>query len=188
LRARTETAYDELGPERAHALLARRDPEAAAAIHPNDRRRVVRALELGALGASLAPERDRLWTEEYRHPTLLVGLDVARDELARRIETRTREMWERGAEEEARAALRRPLSTQARQAIGLREVEQGLAREEAIASVVRRTRAYARRQRVWLRRIPGLVSVEAARPPAEVADAVLEMARARERLPADGGR
>ena len=188
LRARTEAVYDDLGPESAHALLAGLDPAAAVAIHPNDRRRVVRALELHELGRSLAPDRDRLWATEYRHATLLVGLEVPRDELVRRIEARTREMWDRGADAEAGAALARPLSTQARQAIGLSEVERGLPREEAIASVVARTRAYARRQRVWLRRIPGRVSVDAARPPAEVADAVLEMARARERLPADGGR
>ena len=184
LRASLEELYDALGAERAHRLLSERDPAAAAAVHPNDRRRVVRALELNARGASLQPARDRLWSEDARHPTLAFGLDAAPAALAARIERRAREMFDRGAEAEARAALAGRLSVQARQIIGLREVEAGLPREEAIASVARRTRAYARRQRTWMRRMAGLVSLPADRPPGELADAILEMARARERLPA----
>ena len=52
------------------------DPEAAAAVHPNDRRRVVRALELAESGASLRSGRNRLWTDETRHPTVVFGLDL----------------------------------------------------------------------------------------------------------------
>lgn len=184
LRVSFESLYDELGADRAHALLAERDAPAAAAVHPNDRRRVVRALELHAVGGSLQPARDRLWSEETRRPALIVGLAVDPTVLATRIERRTREMFDRGAEPEARAALAGPISMQARQIIGLREVAAGLSREEAIASVVQRTRAYGRRQRTWMRRLPGLVSLPADRPTGELADAILEMARARERLPA----
>ena len=60
-------------PEEAHAALERLDPGAAARVHPNDRRRVIRALELTDLGASLAPAEDALWKADARHPTLLVG-------------------------------------------------------------------------------------------------------------------
>src|SRR5881227_811242 len=60
-RERLERLYDRLGSERAHELLAERDPGAAAAVHANDRRRVVRALELAEAGASLRPAEDRLW-------------------------------------------------------------------------------------------------------------------------------
>src|SRR5439155_1521411 len=80
----------------AHAALAQRDPAAAAAVHPNDRRRVVRALELADAGASLRPDRDRLWSGATRHPTLIVGLQVPREELLRRIEERTRAMLRGG--------------------------------------------------------------------------------------------
>src|SRR4029077_6188929 len=76
--------YDRVGPEAAHAVLAERDPGAAAAVHPNDRRRVVRALELADAGSSLRPGRDRLWAAETRRPTLVVGLEVPREELSRR--------------------------------------------------------------------------------------------------------
>jgi tRNA dimethylallyltransferase len=186
-RARWEHAYDELGPEAAHAALAERDPEAASRIHPNDRRRVVRALELAEAGASLVPHEDRLWGDDMRHPTLLVALDVPMDVLERRIEERTRRMLERGAEAEARRALAGPISSTARTIFGLDELA-GLPRDEALEALVRRTRRYAAYQRKWMRRIPGLVSLPADRPPGEVADAILEMARPRQRLPAGPAR
>jgi tRNA dimethylallyltransferase len=182
-RARWERAYDELGPAAAHEALAERDPEAASRIHPNDRRRVIRALELADVGASLAPREDRLWSDDVRHPTLLVALDVPMDALERRIEERARRMLERGAEAEARRALARPISSTARTIYGLGELSE-LPPDEALAALVRRTRRYAAYQRKWMRRIPGLVSLPADRPPGEVADAILEMARPRQRLSA----
>jgi tRNA dimethylallyltransferase len=182
-RERWEQAYDELGPTAAHELLAEQDPQAAARVHPNDRRRVVRALELSAGGASLAPRDGRLWSDDVRHPTLLVGLDVPMDVLEARIDERTRTMFERGAGEGARHTLSGPASSTARTIHGLVEVAT-LSPEEAIRALVRRTRRYAAYQRKWMRRIPGLVSLPADRPPGEVADAILEVARARQRLPA----
>ena len=181
-RARWERAYDELGPAAAHEALAERDPDAASRIHPNDRRRVVRALELAQAGASLAPSEDRLWSDDVRHPTLLVALDVPMEVLDRRIEERARTMLERGAEAEARCALAGPISSTARTIYGLDELAE-LPPDEALGALVRRTRRYAAYQRKWMRRIPGLVSLPADRPPGEVADAILEMARPRQRLP-----
>ena len=183
-RERWERVYERVGPERAHELLAARDPDAAAAVHANDRRRVVRALELAEAGFSLKPARDRLWTEEMRLPTVVFGLDLPPDVLARRIEERTRRMFERGVEEEVRQALAAgPISATARNVHGLREVAE-LPREEAIAALGVRTRRYAAYQRKWMRRIPGLVTVRADRAPGVVADEILEVARARQRLPA----
>src|SRR5207302_543125 len=63
-RARWERIYDERGGAHAHEHLAEVDPAAAAAVHPSDRRRVVRALELAEVGASLVPDADRLWAGE----------------------------------------------------------------------------------------------------------------------------
>jgi tRNA A37 N6-isopentenylltransferase MiaA len=85
-------------------------------------------------------------------------------------------MVERGAEEEARRALAGPISATARTIHGLRDFAE-LPREEAVEALVRRTRRYAAYQRKWMRRIPGLVSVPADRPPDEVADEILEVAR-----------
>src|SRR3954447_20001438 len=73
-RERLERLYDRLGGEQAHALLATRDPAAAGVVHANDRRRVVRALELAEAGSSLRPGEDRLWSDHTRHSTLIVGL------------------------------------------------------------------------------------------------------------------
>jgi tRNA dimethylallyltransferase len=182
-RARVERLYERLGPERAYELLAERDPVAAARVHANDRRRVVRALELYEAGESLAPAKDRLWANEMRHPTFVFGLDLPREELAARIADRTRAMFERGAEEEARRALAGPLSETARHVMGLRELAE-LPRDEAVAALEQRTRRYAAYQRKWMRRIPGIVSLPADRPAGEIADEILEVARARQRLPA----
>lgn len=181
-RERWERRYDAAGAAATHAELAARDPAAAAAVHPNDRRRVVRALELVEAGASLHPGDDRLWSERTRRPTLLVGLDVPVDLLAARIDERTHAMLARGAREEARRALAGPLSRSAGQMIGLHEFGE-LPDDEAIAAVALRTRRYAAYQRKWMRRIPDLVSVDASGTPREIADAVLEVARSRQRLP-----
>jgi tRNA dimethylallyltransferase len=185
MRERLERLYDRVGGERAHELLAERDPGAAEVVHPNDRRRVVRALELVEAGSSLRPSEDRLWAGETRYPTLIVGLELPRDELRRRIEARTRLMFERGVEEEVRAALAGAISKTARHIHGLREIAE-LPRDEALEAMIVRTRRYAVYQLRWMRRIPGIVSLDAQRPPGELADAILEMARSRERLPARG--
>jgi tRNA dimethylallyltransferase len=173
-RERFEGLYDELGAERAHELLAERDPEAAAAVHPNDRRRVVRALELAEAGRSLRPEEDRLWSGETRHPTVIFGLDVPQEELARRIEKRTRAMFEHGVEDEVRHALAGPISASARTIHGLSDVAE-LPREEAIEALTARTRRYAAYQRKWMRRIPGLVPIDANQPPGRVAEEILSL-------------
>jgi tRNA dimethylallyltransferase len=183
VRARWEEIYDRLGPERAYSTLAERDPKAAAGLHPNDRRRVVRALELTELGSSLRPESDRLWTADTRHPTLVFGLEVPREVLFERIEQRARRMLDEGVAEEARAALAWPVSSTAVHALGLRDVAD-LPPEEALAALTLRTRRYAAYQRKWMRRIPGLVSVNADRPSEEVANEIVEVASARQHVPA----
>ena len=89
-RERLERLYDRVGGERAHELLSERDPATAAVVHANDRRRVVRALELAEAGSSLRPSADRLWAGKTRHPTLIVGFELPREELRRRIAERAR--------------------------------------------------------------------------------------------------
>jgi len=168
-RERWVALYD-ADPAVAHARLRELDPAAAEAVHANDRRRVVRALELAEAGASLVG--DRLWSTHTRRPTLIVGLDPPREELERRIVERTRAMFEAGVQDEVRTALAQPISRTARKTLGLDEVV-SLPREQAIDAIVARTRRYASYQRKWMRRIPGLVIVETA-------DDVVALARARE--------
>lgn len=177
-RRRWESAYDD-DPDSAYARLVTADPRAATVVHRNDRRRVVRALELAEAGASLAPAQERLWTSETRRPTVVFGLDVEREALERRIVERTEHMFERGVVAEVRAAhARGDVSRTAEKALGLREIAQ-LEPAAAQDAIVRRTIQYAAYQRKWMRRIPGIVMLDADRPPTEVADAALEVARAR---------
>jgi tRNA dimethylallyltransferase len=171
-RERWERLYDRLGAERAYELLVHRDPDAAARLHANDRRRVVRALELTELGSSLRADADRLWSSDTRHPTIVFGLDVPRDVLAARIEERSRAMFAAGVEDEVRQALAGLVSSTAVHALGLRDLGE-LPRDEAFEALVRRTRRYAAYQRKWLRRIPGVISLDAARPALQVAEDVV---------------
>jgi len=179
-RARWEEAYD-ADPAAAYERLRAVDPAAAAVVHANDRRRVVRALELAEAGSSLAPETDRLWAAETRHPTVLVGLDVPRDVVERRIVERTQAMFDTGVEDEVRHALSGPVSTTARKTLGLDEIAR-LPRDQAIEAIVVRTRRYAAYQRKWMRRVPGLVMVDGDRPPGDIADDIVALAGTRERL------
>lgn len=175
-RQRWEAAYD-IDPHAAHTLLCERDPAAAALVHPNDRRRVVRALELSDMDTSLIPEGDRLWSAMTRRPTFVVGLDVAPDELDRRIGERTRDMFGLGVVEEVRAVCAGAVSKTAEKALGLREIA-GLEEDEALERMIIRTRRYASYQRKWMRRVPGLVLVDGNRPAADIAADIVRRARA----------
>jgi tRNA dimethylallyltransferase len=182
-RARWERLYDRLGPADAHALLQERDPPAAAAVHPNDRRRVVRALELHAVGSSLVRPGTRLWESAPRHPTSIFGLEVPRDVLLERIRARAETMFDEGVEQEVRRALAAGPSTTVSSSLGFSAIAT-LPRQAALETLVTQTRALAAYQRKWQRRIPGLVTVDADRPMDAIVDEIVEMARARERLPA----
>ncbi|HEY2869945.1 MAG TPA: tRNA (adenosine(37)-N6)-dimethylallyltransferase MiaA [Gaiellales bacterium] len=173
-RARFESLYDDEGADTAHARLAAADPAAAVAVHRNDRRRVVRALELHAAGSSLVPADDRLWGDDARHPTTVIGLEVPTATVGERIERRTRAMFAGGVVEEVRAARAAGVfSATAERIHGLQDVtdllEGRIDRAEAERRLAARTRRYAKRQRTWMRRVPGLRLVDADRDPAAVA-------------------
>ena len=169
-RERWEAAYD-ADPAAAHAELAERDPEAAAVVHPNDRRRVVRALELTDAGASLRRTDSRLWSEHTRHPTRIFGLDVPADVLEARIAERARVMLSAGGVEEARRALAGEISATARQMLGLTELAT-LPPDEALEALIVGTRQFAAYQRKWMRRIPGIELVDADRPAEMIAQEI----------------
>ena len=176
-RTRLERLYDE-DPDAAYQRLRELDPAASEAVHRNDRRRVVRALELAEGGASLVPAEDRLWSTHLRRPTLVIGLDVSSEELERRIAARTAAMVEHGVADEVRAVVRSPVSATAGKALGLHELTT-LPVGKVEEHIAVRTRRYAAYQRKWMRRIPGLVVIDADRATAEVVDAILDVARAR---------
>ena len=86
-------------------------------------------------------------------------------------------MFRHGVVDEVERALAGPVSRTAEKALGLREIAE-LPPGEARRRLVARTRRYAAYQRKWMRRIPGIVMIDANRPPTEAADAILEVARA----------
>jgi tRNA A37 N6-isopentenylltransferase MiaA len=98
-----------------------------------------------------------------------------------RIQARTRAMVEAGAVEEAQRAWSLPLSETARRVLGLEQFAT-LPADEAVEAVTQATRRLARYQRKWLRRMPGVVTLDGNRAAAEVADEIIALGRARERL------
>ena len=180
-RSRWQDVYDREGPEQAHALLAQRDPAAAARVHANDRKRIVRALELTEVGASLAPAENLLWTAAVRHPTLIAALELPLEEIDRRIEERTQAMAAAGAADEARRAWEQPLSATARKVLGLEQFAT-LPVDEAVAEVERATKRLARYQRKWLRSLRGAVTLDGNRPAGEIADDLIALERTGEHL------
>ncbi|GIU87355.1 MAG: tRNA dimethylallyltransferase [Acidimicrobiia bacterium] len=165
----------------AYSRLAALDPAAAARIDPGNRRRVVRALEVidttGRPFSSSGPGLGR-----YGRPAIdvrLVGLWLPRAVLGARIAARVERMVAGGLVDEVRALAARPggLSRTAAQAIGYAEVLAHVRGEcplpAALDLAVRRTRRFARRQRVWFRRDPRVVWIGDAGDAAAVADCVL---------------
>ena len=182
-RARWERLYDERGASAAFAELERRDARAAGRLHANDRRRVVRALELADQGASLAPERDRLWGGGMRRAAVVAVVSWPRAELRARIAVRTDRMLSSGAVEEVRAlrdACVEPSPTAARilglEAIGA-HLEGGRPLADVAAEITLRTGQYARRQETWARRIPEVIELAGADGPERNADRLLELIR-----------
>ena len=166
VRERLEADVAARGAEALHAELARRAPWAAEGIAPTDRQRIVRALELDAIGAlEPPPEQSQLWTGETRHPTRLVGLVMQREALYARIDARVDAMVAAGAIEEVRAAHAAGASPSARHALGFDELLQG-----DVEAMKRRTRNYAKRQLTWMRKLPDVELVDVTgREPDDIA-------------------
>ena len=166
LRAALERRADEQGSEALHTELARRDPDAAARIHPNDRKRVVRALEvLEQTGRTLtdwqAQWRDAEGAERAGRARRILGLAPPRDLLDERIERRVERMLASGwIDEVARIRNASGFGPTARAALGVPEILAHLSgelpRTELVPRITTRTRRFARSQLTWLRRYPDI--------------------------------
>ena len=151
IRSGVEAEIAAAGPAAVHAEL---EADVAARIHPNDRKRVARALELQRAGLDPPDRESGLWTAQLRHPTALIGIVCDREELAARIDRRVDGMIAAGAGAEARAAAAGASRT-ARSALGFDELIAGDA--DAVKAAHRR---YARRQMTWLRRMEGVTVID----------------------------
>ena len=157
LREQLAAELAEKGPAAMYEELKRADPEAAAAIHPNNQVRVLRALEhYRATGKKLSEQKAGSLPPERPYRSLVLGLDFPdRAQLYARIDRRVDAMLEAGLEEEARRML--PYrSLNALQTVGYREFfdyfDGTVTRDEAITLIKRNSRRYAKRQLTWFRR------------------------------------
>jgi tRNA dimethylallyltransferase len=174
VRDEVERELAERGPDALHAEL---DPELAETVDPNDRKRIARLTELARAGIAAARGGEGLWTAKLRHPTLLVGLTVDREELAERIATRVYRMIAEGAVDEAREADETGASRTARSALGfeqlVREIDAAPS-AETVEAIKAAHRSYARRQLTWMRRMDGVTLIDrSGRVDAEVADEIV---------------
>lgn len=153
------TAYaEEHGAEALWRLLEERDPQSAAAIHPNNVRRVVRAFEMLEEGVHYADQLKNLANIEQSVPAVFIGLQVTPDLLAQRIDRRVDDMLSKGLVYEVETLLEKGFrkGLTAPQAIGYKEIVAYLDGEttldEAVAKIKTATRRYAKRQRTWYRK------------------------------------
>lgn len=157
-RERYEAIARDEGALALHELLRVRDPKSAELIHPNNVRRVVRALEMLDEGVSYAAKHEGLRARRPHYDALLFGITMDRERLYKRIDARVDAMVEAGLVDEVRALAEGGLAETltAMQAIGYKEVvaylDGALTLDEAIDEVKRRSRRYAKRQLSWLRR------------------------------------
>jgi tRNA dimethylallyltransferase len=172
VRERWTAELQRRGAEALHGVLVQRAPWAAAGIEPNDRQRIVRALELLDSGELEPPlDESELWTATTRHPTLLVGLVMAREQLYLQIDARVEQMLADGVEHEVRRANAMGASATARKALGFDELLGG-----DVEAMKRRTRNYARRQLTWMRKLAAAHELDVTElSPGQAAEHVLAL-------------
>lgn len=158
LRRELEAEEQQRGPGHLHGRLAKVDPASAQRLHPNDTRRLVRALEVFLkTGLPISQLQQQFNVGRPSERCRVFVLDWPRPELHRRINRRVEAMFAGGLVDEVRALLEgpEPLSRTARQAVGYREVidhvQQNTSLEETVELVKQHTRQFARRQMTWFR-------------------------------------
>ena len=174
VRARLEADLEAHGPGVLFERLKHADPQTAARMDPRNGRRIVRALEVLEQGSethgAALPGEPVVWHQGTR----LVGVQVAREELVVRLDSRVERMWRDGLLDEVEALRGQGLEqgVTARRAIGYAQALAQLAGElseaEAIAQTQQLTRRYARRQVSWFRRYDGVQWVPAGHPASQL--------------------
>lgn len=160
VRAGYEAMATEKGGAALHAMLAERDPGSAVLIHPNNVRRVVRALEMLDAGESYARQHEGFSARRAVYEARFFGLTMERDRLYARVDERVDAMIAQGLLGEVERLLAQGWrdALTAAQAIGYKElvpvIEQGAPLDEAVAAIKQATRRYAKRQLTWFRADP----------------------------------
>lgn len=181
IRERLEREAAEIGSAGLHARLAQVDSSAAHRIHPNDLRRIVRALEVYEVTGVPISELQRKHEGKSEFEAVIFGLRMARQALNRRIDARVDIMVEHGLIDEVRSLIESGYDPRytAVQAIGYKEFALYLAGEESLADAIdtlkAETRKYAKRQMTWFRKNKKIrwIDVEGAGGPGDIADMII---------------
>lgn len=146
------------GPMELWERLKELDPQSADLIHPNNSKRVIRALEMRAQGKSYADQLRSLSSIGQHIPAIMIGLSVDPDLLRTRIDSRADKMREAGLVDEVRGLMESGFeeAITAPQAIGYKEIVEALhgrcSLDDAFDRIKQATRRYAKRQRTWFRK------------------------------------
>ena len=169
LRQELSERYDEIGGEGLLGELRKVDPERAARLHPADKKRIVRAMEVYILTGKTITQHDAV---PPRYDAAKSALDFAdRQDLYDRIDRRVDAMVRQGLFDEVRALLAAgvPADCTAMQAIGYKEAVAAVRGEaspqDAVAAIQLASRRYAKRQLTWLRRDPDLFWIRHEKTP-----------------------
>jgi len=164
LRENLKNEEEKHGPGHLYNLLLKVDPETAGNIEPNDRRRIVRALEVSFKEKQKISHIRSSSTKPSTYEFIKIGLTRDRQELYRIIEKRVDSMMEKGLLEEVEAVLKMGPGKTAMQAIGYKELGLYLNGEvdmtEAVRLIKKRTKMYAKRQYTWFNKEPDIIWVD----------------------------
>ena len=156
LRRKLEAVAAEKGNDKLFERLEKEDPAAAARLHPNDVRRVVRALETALSGDSVSQEKQ----QELKYDVTVFGLSMDRDFLYERINRRVDQMLAEGLEEEVRSLLQEgvPPDCLSMKSLGYRQMAEYLTGKcdyaTAVDNIKKGTRHFAKRQITWYKKMP----------------------------------
>jgi tRNA dimethylallyltransferase len=184
IRRDLEELADEKGNQYVHDILQKIDPDKAVELHPNNLRRIIRAIEVYRITGkpvSELQEEYKLTRKSYQFNILCIARE--REDIYRRINERVEIMFDKGLVDEVQSLLDNPggLSKQAKQALGYKEIIQyldgGLTLDDAKEMVKQSTRRFAKRQMTWFRRFPDVqwLETEELEGPESISDEIITL-------------
>ena len=173
VRARLERELVSEGADVLHARLAEWDLKSSEKIHPNNHRRLVRALEILEVTGQTKQDHEQQQGNQPMYHSLIIGLDLPRELLYERIDLRVEQMVQAGLFNEVQQLWNKGIrQTQSVQAIGYKELisyfDGQLTKEQAIEAVMKNTRNYAKRQLTYFRNKLPVQWVDANQPTEEI--------------------
>ena len=184
IRRDLEELADEKGNQYVHDILQKIDPDKAVELHPNNLRRIIRAIEVYRITGkpvSELQEEYKLTRKSYQFNILCIARE--REDIYRRINERVEIMFDKGLVDEVQSLLDNPggLSKQAKQALGYKEIIQyldgGLTLDDAKEMVKQSTRRFAKRQMTWFRSFPDVqwLETEEHEGPGPISDEIITL-------------